>query len=173
MTEIQLERIKLRQITQEDWDFLLMLESRPESNEFQNIREPDEDYLRLRFEYFFDCAEHFPEGGGIRFIVEKEGEPIGDVSLVCTYSDTREWELGFSFLREHWGNGYAAEAVEGIKEYAFRTLNAHRLVMNILYDNKKAIALAERAGFKKEAHFRKSSLIDEKWHDETVYALLS
>jgi len=170
--KLETERLKIRSITKKDLKFILEIELRPETNEYESMDTPDEDYLTERFNWFLENAENLPNGGGVRFIVQKGTKKIGDMSLVCTWEDTQEWELGFSFLSEYWGNGYASESVRAIAQLAFEELGIHKLVMNINADNVRSTKLAEKLGFVKESHLREARLYNGKWNDETMYAML-
>ncbi len=171
--EIKTERLKLREIAESDLEFILEIEQRPETNEFESMEQPDVDYLTERFNWFIENVEGLPKSGGVRFVVLSGSRRIGDMSLVCTWEDTQEWELGFSFLREYWSKGYAAEAVRALAEFAFGELGIHKLVMNINADNVRSTRLAEKLGFVKEGHMREARLFNGSWNDETVYAMLS
>jgi len=51
-------------------------------------------------------------------------------------------------------------------------LNKHRIIASIDPDDKNSIRLVERIGFRKEAHFVESLLINGKWVDDLIYALI-
>lgn len=170
--KIKTDRLTIRQIKKSDLKFILEIEQRPETNEFESMETPDTDYLTERFDWFLENVQNIPSGGGVRFVISLGTKKIGDMSLVCTWEDTQEWELGFSFLREYWGNGYAAESVRAIAQLAFENLGIHKLVMNINADNTRSTRLAERLGFVKEAHMREARLYNGNWNNETVYTML-
>ena len=54
----------------------------------------------------------------------------------------------------------------------FRETQAHRIVAKITVGNDSSVRLAERLGFRKEAHFVQSLYPRDEWRDESVYALL-
>jgi RimJ/RimL family protein N-acetyltransferase len=53
-------------------------------------------------------------------------------------------ELGWGLAREHWGNGYATEAVRAVREWAFAELGIERLVSVIAPGNLRSERLAQR-----------------------------
>lgn len=57
-----------------------------------------------------------------------------------------EAEIGYLFVRDHWGKGYATEAANGCKEYAMRTFGLHRFVSIIHPENRRSIRVALRLG---------------------------
>jgi len=57
-------------------------------------------------------------------------------------------------------------------DYLFNDLNKHRIIASIDPNNTNSIRLVERIGFRKEAHFVESLLINGKWADDLIYALI-
>ena len=57
-----------------------------------------------------------------------------------------EVELGWTFLREHWGNGYATEAAGAARDWAWKTVGVDRLISLVDLENVRSIRVAERLG---------------------------
>jgi len=55
-------------------------------------------------------------------------------------------EIGWTILREHWGNGYATEAAQASLDYVFNTLGWPSVIHAILVGNEASIAVAEKLG---------------------------
>jgi RimJ/RimL family protein N-acetyltransferase len=70
------------------------------------------------------------------------------------------------------GKGYGKEALNLLLEYGFNELDFYRIQLNVLEFNHAAIALYEKAGFKKEGIFREFVLRDGKRYDLYLYGLL-
>ncbi len=70
------------------------------------------------------------------------------------------------------GKGYGSEAMKLLLEYGFENLNFHRIQLNVLEFNEKAIFLYEKSGFKKEGIFREFVLRDNKRYNLLLYGLL-
>ena len=70
------------------------------------------------------------------------------------------------------GKGYGRETMNLLLECGFENLNFHRIQLNVLEFNDKAIALYEKCGFKKEGIFREFALRDEKRYNLLLYGLL-
>ena len=60
-------------------------------------------------------------------------------------------ELGYLFLRDYWGQGYAAEAARAVLEYAAGKLRLGRMFACIDAANGRSVRLAERLGFERVA----------------------
>ncbi|MDF2950303.1 MAG: N-acetyltransferase [Sedimentibacter sp.] len=70
------------------------------------------------------------------------------------------------------GRGYGKEALNLLLEYGFNELDFYRIQLNVLEFNHAAIALYEKAGFKREGTFREFVLRDGKRYDLFLYGLL-
>lgn len=105
-------------------------------------------------------------------IIEKEREKIiGDLGIHFFDKDNKQVELGCTLDRYFHNKGYATEALICMINYLFRDLNKHRIMTSIDPSNKNSIRLVERIGFRKEAHFVESILVNGKWVDDIIYAL--
>ena len=80
--------------------------------------------------------------------------------------------VGFSIATGHQGHGYATEALTALLDYVFDTLNKRRVTAGADADNAASIALMERVGMRREAHFIQSAWFREKYADEVRYAIL-
>jgi RimJ/RimL family protein N-acetyltransferase len=74
--------------------------------------------------------------------------------------------------RGAWGKGYGTEALRLALQYAFDELNLHRLTLTVIDYNERAIALYEKAGFRREGVFREFGQRDGKRYDMYLYGLL-
>ena len=106
-------------------------------------------------------------------IIKKENnELIGDIGIHFLDSDKKQVEIGCTLDKNQQGKGYATEALKETMNYLFNKLNKRRVIGSIDPKNMKSIELVERLGFRKEAHFRESILINGEWVDDLVYAIL-
>lgn len=170
---LETNRLLLRQITKKDIDFIVKLETRPENKRYETEGIPIHDNVIEDCKWFIDKANKLPACGAIKYIVaNNKDELIGTVSLICNWEKTNEWEIGYVFFSEYWGNGYATEATKKVIEFAFKELSIHKLMAFINCENKRSVALAQRIGMKQEGHMREARLVDGKWNDEFVFTLL-
>lgn len=170
---LETERLLLREITKEDFDFILELEARAESYKYEMDGSPLNDEVIESCKYYIEAVKKLPEEGAIKFIVcNKKSEKIGAVSVWCNWEKTKEWEIGYKFLKEYWGNGYASEAAAKVVDFVFNELSIHKLMAFINYENKNSVVLAKGIGMVQEGHMREARLIERKWNDELVFTLL-
>jgi ribosomal-protein-alanine N-acetyltransferase len=55
-------------------------------------------------------------------------------------------ELGYRFVRRHWGQGYATEAAEAMLEWGFRRLELDEIVSIVRPENVASVRVLERLG---------------------------
>jgi RimJ/RimL family protein N-acetyltransferase len=70
--------------------------------------------------------------------------------------DLPEFEIGYFVDREHEGQGYVSESVRGALHFTFEHLRAQRVRLECDDTNLRSIRVAERCGFRREAHFREN-----------------
>jgi RimJ/RimL family protein N-acetyltransferase len=56
------------------------------------------------------------------------------------------FEIGWTFAREHWGQGYATEAARTALAYAFDVLDRDRVISLIRPGNERSMRVAEKLG---------------------------
>jgi RimJ/RimL family protein N-acetyltransferase len=71
-----------------------------------------------------------------------------------------------------WGQGYGTEAMRLALTFAFEELNLHRVQLTVFSYNRRAIALYEKLGFRREGVFREFLQRDGVRHDMLLYGLL-
>ena len=71
-----------------------------------------------------------------------------------------EYDLGYRFIQNYWGKGYATEAARGVIEYCRQHLVGKRIVGKALIENVASIRVLEKIGMRFERH--------EKDNDGTV-----
>jgi RimJ/RimL family protein N-acetyltransferase len=97
---------------------------------------------------------------------------IGDCAFKVMEDDPRQAEIGYSLARDAQGQGFATEAVAALLSWAFPTFDLHRVIAIVDVENTASVALLERLGLRREAHFRQNIWFKGAWGDEYVYAIL-
>ena len=103
---------------------------------------------------------------------KETGTLAGDCALKINEHDERQAEIGYTLARAYQGKGIAAEAVSRVLDYAFRTLELHRVIAITDCENAASIALLERLGLRREGHFIQNVWFKGRWADEYLYAVL-
>jgi RimJ/RimL family protein N-acetyltransferase len=74
---------------------------------------------------------------------------------------------------ELWGKGYGYEAKELLLEYAFNTLNLHRIDSGALSTNPRSIACLKKSGYVEEGRARQWIYRDGQWVDHVLFGILA
>ena len=93
--------------------------------------------------------EYKTQGFGFYLVSLKDKTPIGMCGLIDR--DGLEYmDIGFSFLKEYRGKGFAFEASKAVLEFAKNSLKVDEIAAITTLDNIKSSNLLERLGFKHE-----------------------
>ena len=106
-------------------------------------------------------------------VTRAHGVHIGNCELGNINHVDGRAELGIAIgRRDHWGRGYATEAVALLCRHAFEGLNLHRVYLGCWANNPRALAVYGRVGFRTEGRRRQHAFIEGQWVDEVVLGLL-
>jgi RimJ/RimL family protein N-acetyltransferase len=98
------------------------------------------------------------------------GEVFGDVGAELSWGG-RTAEVGYTFAKEHWGNGYAVEALEALVEYLFDEVGVTR-VSGMLHPGNRASAMVlERVGLLFEGETKSSFWVGDELSDDWLYGM--
>lgn len=84
----------------------------------------------------------------------------------------RRAEIGFALARQHWGQGYAAEALRTLLRFSFGELDLHRLEADTDPRNTAALRLLERLAFRREGLLRERFWVNGEIQDSVFLGLL-
>ncbi|MEM9871295.1 MAG: GNAT family N-acetyltransferase [Pseudomonadota bacterium] len=98
------------------------------------------------FEKFAAMAGHWTLRGFGRYVIERNGAPIGHVGPM-QLDDSQEPELTWTLWNgAHEGQGLATEAALRVRDHLIRDLGWPQMVILIMPDNTGSVRLAERIG---------------------------
>lgn len=166
MYSLETERLILRPFMDDDLPFLNYLHSDLEVMRYTigRTRSHSENiaYIRLMNDLYERNI------GQLLVIRKSDNTPIGRAGLFCfngVNDENMNWyyigladnvrkkgdtfeliELGFSFAKPYWGNGYATEAAGAVKDHAFDTLNYAKLSSLVIKENIASIKVAQKLG---------------------------
>lgn len=99
-----------------------------------------------------------------------DGELLGALGLHLEPAHRRA-ELGYWIGREHWGRGYATEAVRAVVDLAFDELGLERVFAHHFAWNPASGRVLEKAGLKREGLLRSHVQKDGRAVDDVLYGL--
>lgn len=141
------ERLTIRQFELGDCDFIIRLLNEPSfieniADKGVRTREQAAAYLEGG-----PLASYRRHGHGLyRVELKGSGLPIGMCGLLKR-EQFEDVDLGYAFLPEHCGQGYATEAAAGVLAYGRAVLGLRRLIAILNPGNARSAALLTRLGF--------------------------
>ena len=103
-----------------------------------------------------------------------DGRLIGTLRLSTIRKRHRNCEIGLMIGdRTMWGRGCATEAIELACQYAFETLDLHRVVAGCYSTNLASIRAFGKAGFEQEGCMREDRLDGVDWVDTVILGVLN
>ncbi|MEW6686468.1 MAG: GNAT family protein [Candidatus Edwardsbacteria bacterium] len=107
-------------------------------------------------------------------IMVKNGDvQIGITALRKIDQINNQAELAISIgEKEYWEKGFGSEATQLMIDYAFNTLNLHRLYLYLDERAKHRLEAFEQLAFKKEGILRKAKYEEGEYHDIVIMGLL-
>jgi RimJ/RimL family protein N-acetyltransferase len=151
------ESVRLRAIEPEDVDQYVAWLNDPEVTRTISQRYPLGREAERAIVERLGRAQRFEH---VVFAIElrETGEHVGTVDLHNVRYENRGADLGlFIGAREHWGRGYAHDAMRTVLRFAFWEMNLRYVWLEVIDDNPRARALYERLGFVHEGTSRRAT----------------
>lgn len=114
------------------------------------------------------------EGGDMHYAIVDEGdEYYGTVSLKRIDLLNRNAEYAISVRKCVQGKGVAMEATRLIIKKGFAEFGLHRIYLNVLSDNERAVRFYEKAGFTYEGEFKDCLFTEGKYRSLKWYGVIN
>ncbi|MBD8071576.1 GNAT family N-acetyltransferase [Bacillus sp. PS06] len=155
MKIIESERLYLRELKIEDSEELAKVLSDPES--MQYYPQPfNQEKVERWIHWNIENYKKFNHG--LWAVILKDGETfIGDCGITMQEIDGEIVpEIGFHIIKSYWNKGYATEAANACKNYAFDALNYSRIYSYTVIRNIPSQKVAEKIGMKTYKVFEKN-----------------
>jgi diamine N-acetyltransferase len=120
----------------------------------------------------FDELLEEPDRTVMRFVIEVDGELIGECQLHFIDHYRGSCELGIALGREYWAKGFGQDAVRTLVHFAFRDLHLRKVGLEVLADDERAIGAYRKVGFVEEGRLRAHSWFEGEFHDALVMGIL-
>lgn len=142
---LETDRLILRLQTTDDAAFILELLNDPSWLQFIGNR--NVKIIEDARSYILKSIRMYEQFGFGLFLVEKKDDhiPLGICGLVKRDS-LEDVDIGFAFLPQYWGKGYAYEAASAVMAHGRDTLGLNRIVAITTQDNHASIKLLEKVG---------------------------
>ena len=87
-------------------------------------------------------------------------------------AQNRRAEIGYVLNRKFWRQGLMSEAIRGVINFAFSSMNLHRIEADTDGDNLASLTMLEQLGFQREGYFRERWCVYDEWQDSVMLGLL-
>jgi RimJ/RimL family protein N-acetyltransferase len=167
MTPLRTDRLALRPFTMEDAPFVLRQLNEPSF--LRQIGDKEVRTLEQARAYLQSgpMASYLAHGHGLGAVVlSATGQTMGMCGLLKR-DYFQDPDLGYAFLPEFWGKGYALEAAEAVLSHAWKRLGLARVLATVTPTNDPSIRLLRKLGF----GFSKLMRTDPAEDEVAVYEL--
>lgn len=107
-----------------------------------------------------EWLESLADRDGVTLLVVAGDDPVGTGGLGDLDSVWGTAEVGYSIAHEHWGNGYATEAVALLTRYAFAERRLEKLTATVYAHNPASMRVLEKAGWHEECVHEREAFVD-------------
>lgn len=168
------QRLILKPLNPDDLKEIHALHSLPETDEFNTLGIPQnvEETRLILLEWI--KATEWEQSPEYTFTIRdiETSDFIGLIALKCGSPKFRNGEVWYKLHVNHWGRGYATEALKRVLEFGFSKLKLHRIEAGCAVDNKGSARVLEKAGMRKEGRKRKVLPLKSGWSDNYEYGIL-
>lgn len=166
------ERLAYRDISNHDETAFLRLRGNNEL--MQYIPRPimkSLDDVRAMFDMI---NENRAKNEAINWVVTEKNsnEMLGYVGIYRIKKQDFRGEIGYMFLSEYHGKGYATEAVQRMMQYAFDEWNFHSLEAVTDPANEASNNVLRRCHFRLEGHFLENEYFNGRFYDSYNFGIL-
>lgn len=151
------ERLILRKLTEDDVDNIFLLDSNPEVMKYVGVSPitVKEESAKM-LENIINQYQN--NGTGRLAVIEKESNRFIGWSGIKLLTDEvngfkNVYELGYRFLPEFWGKGYATEAALASVDLGFNQLNADKIYAYADVGNESSNHILTKLGFENKGTF--------------------
>jgi len=151
------ERLILRKLTRDDVDNIFLLDSNPDVMKYVGVPAVSN---KAESEKMIDniLNQYQKNGTGRLAVIEKESNQFIGWSGIKLLTDEvngfkNVYELGYRFLPEFWGKGYATEAAKASLDLGFNQLNADNIYAYADVENQSSNHILTKIGFENKGSF--------------------
>jgi RimJ/RimL family protein N-acetyltransferase len=168
----QTNRIRLRQIEAEDWEFYYLWNM--DSQVRRDVNDLPFPESKASVKAWAETeAKSEPKNDEMTMCIElrETGKLIGIINSHHCQPRIGEFMYGIAIHREAHRKGYASEAIILLMRYFFDELRYQKCTIDVHSWNEASISLHEKLGFTKEAQVRRSLFTQGKHFDRYIYGM--
>jgi ribosomal-protein-alanine N-acetyltransferase len=150
MIEFETERLIVRRLKTDDKDHFFLLNGSEEVMRYiRVVKTREESDAHLEMILRDEAANPSPKGKG-RWLVEEKatGNFVGSFAIIPMPDDPAKTQLGYSFIPEHWGKGYATELAKAGLQYFLDNTDIPEIYGVSETANIASMKVLQKAGFR-------------------------
>ncbi len=174
MTDLRLDRLRLREWREDDWVQAHVYASDPEVVRYLDWGPNTEDETRAFIRDTMHARQASPRlHYDLAVALAESDEVIGGCRIWIESAEHREASIGYSLARTQWGHGYATELARGLLRVGFESLGLHRIWAIVEPENVVSARVLEKLGMQREGRLRDHRYAKGRWRDSVLYAILA
>lgn len=144
---LETQRLRLREFTLDDTKFIIELLNSPGWIEFIGDRNVKTEEQAIQYLQNGPLKSYVQNGYGLSMVETKDGQPIGMCGILKRET-LENPDIGFAFLKQFTGKGYAYEIANATLSYAMSHLKIPKVSAITLPNNVRSSRLLEKIGMK-------------------------
>lgn len=172
LPHLRTDRLLLRPLQRKDAKDIFSYASDPEVARYV-LWEPHQSISDTRsyISYMLSLYRHgYP--GSWAVVHQKTGSVIGTIGFMWYSDANRSAEIGYSFSRQYWNQGYATESLRAVIKSSFSSLPLNRLEAQHDLRNPASGRVMKKCGMRKEGILRQRIRNNSVYIDTALYAVL-
>jgi ribosomal-protein-alanine N-acetyltransferase len=105
-------------------------------------------------------------------VLKASGGLVGGCRIEVRNAVHGTGDVGYVVDRQHWGQGYATEAIRALIDFGFRRLALHRIWATCDVENHASARVLEKLGMRREGLLRHNVRRTGEWRDSYLYAII-
>ena len=175
--KLQLEtaRLLLRRVSEQDREVEIAQQQDPQVMRY--IRQPNtpeqahETFNQMIAPWQADDEQN--PWATINVEIQSSGQSVGSVAFRFESLDFAIVEIGYRFLPQSQGKGYATEAVKALVQWLIKDIGVHKVVAKCDPENVASYKIMEKLSMQREGFLRQHYKIGDQYSDELVYGILA
>ena len=98
---------------------------------------------------------------------------IGTAMIFNFDQEANQAEIGYVFHKHYWGKGYGSESVALMSDFAFTSLNLHKIHASVVDANIGSARILEKNKYELEGRLKDHYFINDKYYDALLFGKIT
>lgn len=123
--------------------------------------------------YIKSCEQLYAEQKEVSFVIIQNETLVGRIGIHYINQQNKNASIGYWLVKDAVGKGIITRSCIALISYGFKELGLHRIEIKAAVGNYRSRAIPEKLQFKKEGILREAELVNNKFLDLFLYAMLA